>query len=438
MIIASSAIYFSASKFRKDDFYNRLRNKGRSAARLLLEADRIEPERVLNIEKENPVNLYNEKIIIVNFLDDIIYSTDEKSEIKVTPEILEKVRLGQRVAFRQGPYEVLGTLYLAKLDRFVVIAAATDTDGLKYLEKLKIILMIVGLISLVGFYIAGWLYSGRALKPISDVIEKVDKISITSLNLRVPEGNGTDEIGRLAMTFNKMLERLETSFNMQKDFIANASHELRTPLTAINGQLEVLLMKDRSTEEYKKTVTSVLDDIRYLTEISNRLLLLARTSAEGPANYSSNIRIDELLWQTREEILKFNKHFNIIITLPDSITDSDHMMVTGDESLLKVAFSNILDNACKYSADRTVEVKIIRNENNTEIIFEDHGPGIPPEELPHVFEPFYRAANSKSVPGSGIGLPLVNQIIKNHNGKINIFSRQNVGTRVVITLPVIS
>ena len=435
MIIASSAIYFSASKFRRDDFYSRLRNKGRSAARLLFEADRIEPERVLDIEKGNPLNLYNEKIIIINFLDDIIYSTDENSEIKIYPDILEKVRLGQRVAFKQGSYEIIGTLYLAKLDRFVVIAAATDLDGLKYLEKLKIILIIVCIISIIAFYFAGWLYSGRALKPIANVIENVDKITITSLNLRVPEGNGTDEIGRLAKTFNKMLERLEASFNMQKDFIANASHELRTPLTAINGQLEVLLMKARSPEEYKTTISSVLDDIKSLTEISNRLLLLARTSAEGPGNYIKNIRIDEILWQTRDELLKFNKDYHINITLPDSLTDSDNMLITGDESLLKIAFSNIIDNACKYSPDRTVEMKLETSEKNVEIVFEDHGMGIPTDELPRIFEPFYRAANSKSVPGSGIGLPLVNQIIKNHNGKIKIISKQNTGTRVFITLP---
>ena len=123
------------------------------------------------------------------------------------------------------------------------------------------------------FFVAGWFYSGRALKPISDVVKKVEEISITSLNLRVFEGNGKDEIGRLAKTFNNMLERLETSFGMQKNFIANASHELRTPLTSINGQLEVLMMKDRSTDDYKSALGSVLDDIKSLIDLSNRLLL---------------------------------------------------------------------------------------------------------------------------------------------------------------------
>jgi len=163
-------------------------------------------------------------------------------------------------------------------------------------------------------------YSGRALKPISDVVKKVEDITITSLNLRVFEGKGNDEIGKLARTFNKMLERLETSFSMQKNFIANASHELRTPLTSINGQLEVLMMKERSSEEYKSALTSVLDDIKSLIVLSNRLLLIARTSAEGPVNFNKKIRIDEILWQVQEEIQRFNSNYRINISIDNSIT----------------------------------------------------------------------------------------------------------------------
>ena len=228
--------------------------------------------RVLRIEKNNTASLQNEKIIIINFNNDVVYSSDENKEIEIRNNILERVRLGYKVTYKQYPFEVIGTLYFTTYDRFVIIAAAVDTEGSARLEKLKIILIIVCLISLLLFFIAGWFYSGRALKPISDVVKKVEDISITSLNLRVFEGNGTDEIGRLAKTFNKMLERLETSFAMQKDFIANASHELRTPLTSINGQLEVLMMKDRSTTEYKSALGSVLDDIKSLIDLSNRLL----------------------------------------------------------------------------------------------------------------------------------------------------------------------
>jgi signal transduction histidine kinase len=437
MVIASGAIYFSSASFRKDDFHNRLINNAISTANLLFNASEADANRVLKIEKENPVSLQNEKIIIINYNNDIVYSSDEKSELKIKNNIVERVRLGYNVSYKQYPYEVIGTLYYTTYDRFVIISAATDIEGSAHLAKLKIILVIVCLISLLLFYVVGWFYSGRALKPISDVVRQVEDISITSLNMRVFEGNGTDEIGRLAKTFNKMLERLGTSFAMQKNFIANASHELRTPLTAINGQLEVLAMKDRSTSEYKLVLNSVLDDIKSLIDLSNRMLLIARTSAEGPMNFNKKIRIDEILWQAQEEIKRFNNGYQINISIDNSLTDSDQMIVTGDDSLLKVAVSNLIDNACKYSSDHRVEIRFRHIENFIEIIFEDSGIGIPEEDQQKVFEPFYRGSNAISISGTGIGLPLVNQIIKNHNGTMNLSSQIGKGTIVTVLLPTV-
>jgi signal transduction histidine kinase len=317
-----------------------------------------------------------------------------------------------------------------------VIAAATDIAGHAFLKKLRIILIVVCIISIFIFAVAGWLYSGRALKPISDMIKNVEDISITSLNLRVPVLHKNDEIGRLAKTFNNMLERLETSFGTQKVFISNASHELRTPLTSINGQLEVLMMKERSSDEYKESLSSVLDDIRSLIDLSNRLLLIARTSTQSPFKHEKRIRIDEILWQAQEEIKKHNNKFNISITLDQSLTDSDQMLAEGDESLLKVAVSNLIDNACKYSADNSVEILLRQSGKMIEIVFNDQGIGIPEEDQKKVFEPFYRSSNALTYRGSGIGLQLVNQIIKSHNGEIRLTSKVGAGTEVVIMLPV--
>ena len=437
MIIASVAIYFSSASLRKGDFYKLLWNNARSTANLLFNTSKVDADRVLGIEKKSPVSLQNEKIIIINFNNDIVYSSDEKKEIEIRNNVLEKVRLGYIITYKQSPYEVVATLFYTTYDRFVVVAAGTDNEGALRMKKLETILVIVCLISLFLFFIAGWFYSGRALKPISDVVNKVEDISITSLNLRVFEGNGTDEIGRLAITFNKMLDRLETAFGMQKNFIANASHELRTPLTSINGQLEVLMMKDRSTTEYKSALGSVLDDIKSLINLSNRLLLIARTSAEGPMSFNKKIRIDEILWQSQEEINRFNNDYRINISIDDSLTDSDQMIVVGDESLLKVAVSNIIDNACKYSDDHTVNIKFRHIEKSIEIKFKDRGIGISEEDIKKIFEPFYRGANTISISGTGIGLPLVNQIIKNHNGTVEISSKIGKGTIVTVLLPTV-
>jgi signal transduction histidine kinase len=436
MVIASVAIFYASVGFRHDDFYDRLRDKARNTAKLFLVVHEMDVALVNSIQNENPVKFHKEKFIILDSKNDTIYSTDENNEIELRKEILDQVRSGVKVEYKQEPYEVLGILYTAGNDQYVMIAAATDPEGLIYLSKLRIILLTVCFISLVLFFFTGWLYSGRALKPISDVVKKVEKITITSLDLRIYEGNGTDEIGRLAKTFNNMLERLETAFAVQKVFIANASHELRTPLTSINGQLEVLMMKDRSTEEYKTALGSVLDDIRSLIDLSNRLLLIARTSAEGPVNFNQNVRIDEILWQVREEMLRFNTGYQIQISIDPSLNDFDQMMVAGDESLLKVAVSNIIDNACKYSQDHKVLVTLQHMENQIGVIFEDRGMGISGEDLSRIYEPFYRGKNVLTLKGTGIGLSLVNQIIKNHSGKLMISSEINVGTTVKILFPV--
>jgi len=223
---------------------------------------------------------------------------------------------------------------------------------------------------------------------------------------------------------------------MQKSFIANASHELRTPLTAVNGQLEVLMMKDRSTEEYRSELVSVQDDIRSLIFLANRLLLIARTSAEGPGNMTKKIQVDEIAWQSRDEMTRFNNKYRINISVDESVTDSDRLTIKGDEYLIKTALSNIMDNACKYSPDNTVNINIRNSGRWIELLFEDNGIGIPAEEIKKIFEPFYRASNALSIRGSGIGLQLVRQIIRNHNGEIDISSVVNKGTTVTIRLPI--
>lgn len=435
MLIASIAIYYFSANFRRNDFNSLLRSRAMSVAKLVLDSYEYNANLILRSGTGYPARLPEEKYMILNFNKDTLYTSDKYWKLKEIDDIISQVKSDKEVVRRQDLFEVVGIPHTTGLYKFVVIGAAIDKDGLIHMKKLRIILIVVCLISLISFFIAGWFYSGRALKPISDVVSNVNDITISSLNLRVPEGNGTDEIGRLAKTFNKMLERLETSFAMQKNFIANASHELRTPLTSINGQIEVLMMKDRPADEYKSALGSVLEDIKSLIDLSNRLLLIARTSAEGPSSYSTKIRIDEIIWQAQEEIKKFNPSFHINISPDSSLTDSEQIIVAGDEYLLKTAVSNIIENACKYSYDNTVDIKFGSTDRMVKVVFEDRGIGISEEDIKKIFEPFYRGGNAISYPGTGIGLSLVNQIIKNHNGTIDISSKIGQGTKITLFLP---
>lgn len=435
LFVSSLAIYFSFSKSRKEEFYDRLGNKAKLVAQMLIDIDEIDAELLKKIEKNNPLSLPNEKIIIFDYQNEQIYNSDEEHIIQIPIQYLNKVRLEDEVRYMQKPYEVFGAFYTGEYDRIVVFAAAKDIFGIAKLKRLRIILLIVFFAGLITIFFAGRIFSAKALSPVIKIIEQVNGISVYNLNERIDEGNGKDELARLAKTFNGMMQRLESAFKIQKNFIANASHELRTPLTVISGQLEVVLMKDRDSKEYKETLVSVLEDMKNLNNLSDRLLILAQASSEITETSFNLLRIDDIIWNSRSEILKRKRKYSINISFSESINDENKLTVYGNELLLKTAIVNLLDNACKYSNDNSCEIFIDSIDNSLIIHVVDKGIGIPKEELKMVFQPFYRAKNSVGVKGHGIGLSLVEKIIGQHNGSIEIQSEIDIGTTFTIKLP---
>ena len=437
MALASVLIYVLSADYRSEDFYSRLMNKANNTAKLLIEVDEVDAALLRKIEHDNPTSLPDEKIIIFNYQDTVLFSTDEDNAIKIDTATLDMIRLEDEARWTQGKYEVLGFLFKGQFDRFVVIAAASDIYGFKRLKNLVFILVLVFAISIVIVSASGWIYAGKALQPIAKVVNQVKEISVANLNVRVEEGNGSDEIATLAQTFNDMLSRLETSFQTQKTFISNASHELRTPLTSITGQLEVTLLSRRSADEYETVVNSVLDDIKNLNRLSNRLLLLAQSAADEREKKMSTVRIDEIMWQAKEDVRKHNANFVVNIDLDPALDDEDKLSISGDEQLIRAAFVNLIENGCKYSVDHTTHVLIQPSRLGLTILFKDQGIGIPQADMQKIFEPFYRGSNTNNIKGHGIGLSMVRGIIKLHKGVIQISSEMNKGTTVTINLPTI-
>jgi len=435
LLLFSLTVYVASAKYRRDDFYQRLESRAFSTARLLIEVDEIDTDLLNKIEEDNPVSLPDEKIIIFNYKNEIVYSTDTRNVILYDDDLLTRIRTSGQIKTKSGRYELMGILFPEEFNRFVVLSAARDIYGYDKMKNLRTILILLTGIFLLLFYPAGWLFAARSLSPISRVVDRVEDISIASLDLRVDEGNGKDELAHLAHTFNRMLERLQTAFEMQKDFISNASHELRTPLTAIRGQLEVLLMKDRTENEYRESTAAVLDDIIKLNRLLDRLLLMAQASSEGAREGFSEVRIDEILWQAREELLRHEKEYRVTIALDENITDIDNLTLRGDEQLLLSAVTNIMENGCKYSPDGFVRVFLTHDEKNISVSFTDNGPGIAEDEIERIFESFYRSKSTSSVKGHGIGLSLARKIIDIHNGKITVNSRQGEGTTITLSFP---
>lgn len=434
MIVSSVAVYLLSAHYRQVDFYERLKNKASVTARLLIKVDEIDINLLRKIENGNPMSLPDEKVIIFNYKNNILFSTDENNAIKTDISLLNKIRLEDEVKYRQGKYEVLGFLYSYKYDRFVILAAANDIYGKKRINNLAIVLIIVVAVSLLLFMISGWIYTGKALKPITRIIKEVNEIKISSLNQRLHEGEGKDELEQLSHTFNNMLDEIEAAFKTQKGFIANASHELRTPLTAITGQLEYILMKPHTAEEYKNTLNSVFEDIKNLNISSQRLLLLAQTSRDISESAFLPVRMDEIIWLACEDALRYSPDYNVKFNIDESL-DDETMTVAGDEQLLKIAIYNLIENGCKYSDDHTVIVNIRAAQPNVIIEVIDHGIGMSQEDIRQITTPFFRGDNVSSTKGTGIGHSLIDRIIKVHHGTIQIISELNKGTQINLQLP---
>jgi signal transduction histidine kinase len=231
-----------------------------------------------------------------------------------------------------------------------------------------------------------------------------------------------------------LLDRLEKAFKAQRNFIANASHELRTPLTVISGQLEVLLLMERSSEDYRRAVASVLEDMRSLNKLSNRLLLLAQADNASAMAGFAPVRIDEILWQARSELLRNHKE-NIVDVSMVEVEDERYMQVAGVENLLRSLIFNLMENGCKYSPEHRVEVGLQVSNGNIDLEFRDQGIGIPEEEKERIFSPFFRGSNTAGHHGHGIGLSLVRRILDLHGGSVTFAPNNGAGTVFRVSLP---
>lgn len=434
LIAFSIIIYSLLGNFRKTEFLDRLRDKALTSVKLLSDVDEVNNE-LLKIIDRNAVNpLPEEKVFIYDFNDKLVYCNLQEDKDEIPKTLLDKIRLEGEIQNSDSDSEMVGILFKGKYDRYVVVASAFDKYGLTKMNYLKYILIIGDIISFAMIVIIGLFFSKQTLQPISNVVNQIDKITASNLNLRVSEGNAKDEIAQLAIKFNKMLERLDAAFEVQRSFVANASHELRTPLTALTGQLEVTLMNKEINDEGREVLKSLLFDIKQLNKLSNGLLDLAQASLDISEIKLNNVRIDELIGFARAELLKRNKDYKVILNFSE-FPDENWLILTANEQLLKSALLNVLENACKYSKDQTANLEILFDEKYIYLLISDKGIGISEEDIKQVFDPFFRAGNVKNYNGHGIGLTLTKKIIELHNGSISIKSIVDIGTTIEIKIP---
>ena len=281
----------------------------------------------------------------------------------------------------------------------------------------------------------GWFMAGRSLRPVHDVARAAQRITSSNLSLRIPSRQSGDELDFLILTLNRMIERLEASFQQIKQFSTDVSHELRTPITAIRGQLEVALFTAKTTEQYREAMFNALTDIDRLSQIVRALLLLSQAESGQLALQRSRVNLKDIVAEIVEQFQIVAEAAGVRLTesAPDDcMVDADHVQI---ERLL----TNMLSNAIKFTPEKgEVRVALRTSEDRAILTIEDTGRGIPSEHLPHIFDRFYRVPGTGTAPGPeqglGLGLSFVAWIVRAHEGKIDVESTPGKGTTFTISL----
>jgi signal transduction histidine kinase len=436
MALFCLSIYFFYDQYREKQFYSFLNERGQTIAQLVEASNGISKADIAKIEKENNTVLLDEEITIYNGSDSVIFNSGSYDFI-LSRQMLNEARSGKEIHTKHEKKEVIVIRHILQDHRkpWVVVAIANDHLGTNQLKRLREILVIGWLLSLVLVGVAGWQFATDAIKPVSDIIAQVNNISAGNLHDKVSVGREKDELALLAQTFNLMLNRLEIAFVAQKNFVSHASHELRTPLALIMSEVEVALMKSRTEAYYEDALKGILEEVKQMNELVSRLLELARTEEHAFRVTFSKIRIDEVLWQAQASIQQKNPGYQVHINYDQIPENEEELLRYGDESLLRTAFMNLMDNACKYSDNHSVNVFLEIDKDLIKISFKDVGMGIAAAELPYVFDTFYRSATTMSKAGYGIGLALTKRIINMQGASIEVESKIGLGSTFTLKFP---
>lgn len=435
LLLAFVSIYAFCWFFISSDFYRRLDRKANTIGDMLVR-HRLDAQLVGQLSRIRKDQLPRQRIIVFDKQNTVILNTNEDVPLPIGKSVIAGIRQHKRRDFQQSGYYLSGIRFMTASGQLVVVASAENTYGDEFLRRLlwalvSLFFLIVGITAF-----SGWFFAGDALQPMQQIDQVVNAIFPNNQEERLRVTKENDEISRLSTTINRLLDRVTESFRLQRMFVANVSHELRNPLTLISSQLEVSLLNQRDPEAYRQTIRSVLEDVGELTTLTHELLQLSKINQDGASSLLTDaVRIDEIIWDIRDQVTGINPQYTVKVelgTLPD---EPDQLTVQGNQTLLETALKNLTENACKFSDDGQALVQVNFGQDVVRIQIQNTGNPIPPADLPYIFEPFYRSRQTADVRGYGVGLSLVERIIRLHGGQIGVISAADQPTVFTVELP---
>lgn len=418
----------------KGQLIERIDGRLMDTARHLM-VDQMKPK-TLTRDQEIIIKTKKEYFQIVNYSGDIIItSLSQNQQWPLNKKLMLSAFRGnpgyETVKFMGGDYR---TIYFPVNKQTIIrVGHSLDETG-KTLAGLRGLLILFSPFVLVVCAVMSWFFAGWALNPVLEIKNVAEEIRRGRMRGRIKVGQKGRELDELAVVFNDMLGGLQRSIEMQKRFVSDVSHEIRSPLTALRGSIEVALRRRRSVEDYEDVLESSLSDVIRLSRITDDLLFLTRA--------------DNNILELRQQWFELGPALSAIVErlgtkavsagvslIEDYRVDPE---IYGDTFLLDQAFSNLVENAVKYTP-RGGQVTVTTDEKDGRVLVtvSDTGIGIPEEEIPHLFERFYRVdkERSRKAGGTGLGLSITDWIIRAHKGTISVRSTLDSGSDFTVSLP---
>lgn len=415
--LASTVIFVLYSNYRKEEFRDRLEIKALSNIKLLVNVKQVDNQ-LLKIIDQNSINkLYDEKTLVFDSNYKLIYSSIDDAKINWSIDDLKYLKKNKTFFKQQGDYEVYGVFYDTNDKDFYALISATDDYGKKKLLFLRYTLVI----SYLFFTAICWLLTSlavkKALNPLDAFHQKIKNINENNLDTRIKSNSTKNEIDLIADEFNFMMDRIEISYQKQKEFTAHASHELRTPLSRMTSQIENAIADPEVKSKSKTFLNTILADVNHLSELINSLLILSKIDNQK-TDHNEIQRVDEILFSSIEKINKIFPDFIISFEMEESDDLDTALEIKGNKHLLEIAITNVLKNAYNYSDNKQAKVKISTENSLLVLSVSNLGRTLNDAEQGNLFQPFMRGENSKGITGFGLGLRIVNRILNLHNSYI--------------------
>lgn len=412
----SIAIYLLSSNHREQDFYTRLRAEAKVVFDDYLDKMIDSTGLIQKLPQElDDKTLYNKQITILTGDNKVLSSIPKQNTLRLSEKQLRLIKQKKEVDFDIKTHQVVG-LYLENYDEYIIVAAY-DKDGLEKQGTLKFFLAIVSTVAIIITLLLTYFFAGAALKPLTNLSNQISNTDVRKLEFIDSGQNKKDEIGTIAHNYNALMQRLQTAFEEQKNFIHHASHELRTPLATMFATTEAALHKEMNVVEFKKTLLSLKEDQNHLIELTNSLLLLSQFEKLQTNPKWSKLRIDDLLIEAMSYCQKLFTGLTVDFEFTNVPDDDSWLIINGNETLLKSAFTNLIKNAFLYSDDKRIRIIVEATAKNLVVHFDSMGKNLSELQIENLTKPFYQHNNVGSTKGFGLGLSIVERIINLHNAK---------------------